>query len=123
MSSFNKVILMGNLTRDPELRHTASGSPVCSFGIAINKKFKQGEEQKEEVCFVDISVWGSNGENCAKYLKKGSLCMLDGELKFETWEAEGGKRSKLSVTARSVQFLGSKEGAESGQVSDKDVPF
>ena len=96
MASFNKVLLMGNLTRDPELRYTASGAAVASFGLAVNRKFKQGEEWKDEVCFVDITVWAKQGENCAQYLNKGSLVFLEGRLNYQTWEADGGqKRSKL----------------------------
>ena len=110
MASFNKVLLMGNLTRDPELRYTASGAAVASFGLAVNRKFKQGEEWKDEVCFVDITVWAKQGENCAQYLNKGSLVFLEGRLNYQTWEADGGqKRSKLEVVANNVQFLGSKQ--------------
>ena len=123
MPSFNKVLLMGNLTRDPELRYTSGGTAVASFGLAINRKFKQGEEWKEEVCFVDITVWGKQGENCAEYLTKGSLVMIDGRLNYQTWDAEGGgKRSKLEVVANSVQFLDGKK--ESGQAAgNEDIPF
>jgi len=110
MASFNKVILMGNLTRDVELRKTASGSPVASFGLAINEKFKSNGETKESVVFIDITVWGSQGENCAKYLKKGSPVLVDGKLKLDTWEAEGQKRSKMTATGLQVQFLGAGNG-------------
>jgi single-strand DNA-binding protein len=110
VASFNKVFLMGNLTRDPELRYTASGAAVASFGLAVNRKLKQGEEWKDEVCFVDITVWAKQGENCAQYLNKGSLVYLEGRLNYQTWEADGGKkRSKLEVVANNVQFLGSKQ--------------
>ena len=106
MASFNKVLLMGNLTRDPELRYTASGAAVASFGLAVNRKFKQGEEWKDEVCFVDITVWAKQGENCAQYLSKGSLVFLEGRLNYQSWEADGGqKRNKLEVVANNVQFL------------------
>jgi len=134
MASFNKVILMGNLTRDVDLRKTASGSPVASFGMAINEKFKSNGEVKESVVFVDITVWGSQGENCAKYLKKGSPVLVDGKLKLDTWEAEGQKRSKMTVTGLHVQFLGvGQGGSDSGSatgsvsranpVSDEEIPF
>jgi len=130
MASFNKVLLMGNLTRDPELRYTASGAAVASFGLAVNRKFKQGEEWKDEVCFVDITVWAKQGENCAQYLNKGSLVFLEGRLNYQTWEADGGqKRSKLEVVANNVQFLtrqGEKvsmdPGAGSAPAAD-DIPF
>ncbi len=106
MAAFNKVLLMGNLTRDPELRYTASGAAVASFGLAVNRKFKQGEEWKEDVCFVDITVWAKLGENCAQYLHKGSLVFLEGRLNYQTWEAEGGqKKNKLEVVANNIQFL------------------
>ena len=132
MASFNKVLLMGNLTRDPELRYTASGAAVASFGLAVNRKFKQGEEWKDEVCFVDITVWGKQGENCAQYLNKGSLVFLEGRLNYQTWEADGGqKRSKLEVVANNVQFLtrqGDKVSMDPGSASTSsssadDIPF
>jgi single-strand DNA-binding protein len=132
MASFNKVLLMGNLTRDPELRYTASGAAVASFGLAVNRKFKQGEEWKDEVCFVDITVWGKQGENCAQYLNKGSLVFLEGRLNYQTWEADGGqKRNKLEVVANNVQFLtrqGDKVSMDPGSASTSsssadDIPF
>jgi len=131
MASFNKVLLMGNLTRDPELRYTSSGAAVASFGLAVNRKFKQGEEWKDEVCFVDITVWAKQGENCAQYLK-GSLVFLEGRLNYQTWEADGGqKRSKLEVVANNVQFLtrqGDKVSMDPGSASTSsssadDIPF
>jgi len=97
---------MGNLTRDPELRFTSGGTAVASFGLAVNRKFKQGEEWKDDVCFVDIVVWAKQGENCEQYLNKGSLVLVEGRLNYRTWEAkEGQKRSKLEVVANNVQFL------------------
>ncbi len=130
MASFNKVLLMGNLTRDPELRYTSSGAAVASFGLAVNRKFKQGEEWKDEVCFVDITVWGKQGENCAQYLNKGSLVFLEGRLNYQTWEADGGqKRNKLEVVANNVQFLtrqGDKVSMDTGSASSPpadDIPF
>ena len=130
MASFNKVLLMGNLTRDPELRYTASGAAVASFGLAVNRKFKQGEKWKDEVCFVDITVWAKQGENCAQYLHKGSLVFLEGRLNYQTWEADGGqKRSKLEVVANNIQFLtrqGEKVSMDTGSTSSPsadDIPF
>ena len=129
MASFNKVMLMGNLTRDPELRFTANGSAVTSFGLAVNRKFKQGDEWKDDVCFVDITVWGKQGENCAEYLSKGRPSFVEGYLKFSTWESDGQKRNKLEVVANSVQFLGSRNDSQGdssiGQVPvpEDDVPF
>ena len=89
MASFNKVMLMGNLTRDPELRYTASGAAVASFGLAVSRKYKQGEEWKDEVCFVDITVWAKLAENCTEYLHKGSPVFIEGRLNNQTWEADG----------------------------------
>ena len=107
MASFNKVMLMGNLTRDPELRFTASGAAVASFGLAVNRKYKQGNDWKDEVCYVDITVWGKQGENCAEYLGKGSGVFIEGRLQFRSWETDDGqKRNKLDVVANVVQFLG-----------------
>jgi single-strand DNA-binding protein len=121
MASFNKVMLMGNLTRDPELRYTSNGSAVTSFGLAVNRKFKQGDEWKDDVCFVDITVWGKQGENCAEYLSKGRPAFIEGFLKFSTWESDGQKRNKLEVVANTVQFLGSR-GDSSGETSGKKAP-
>ena len=131
MASFNKVMLMGNLTRDPELRFTAKGSAVASFGLAVNRKFKQGDEWVDEVCFVDITVWGKQGENCAEYLSKGRPAFIEGYLKFSTWESDGQKRNKLEVVASTVQFLGSRSDALGGSSigeapeppKEDDVPF
>jgi single-strand DNA-binding protein len=121
MASFNKVMLMGNLTRDPELRFTSNGSAVTSFGLAVNRKFKQGDEWKDDVCFVDITVWGKQGENCAEYLSKGRPAFIEGFLKFSTWESDGQKRNKLEVVANTVQFLGSR-GGSSGETSGEQAP-
>ena len=131
MASFNKVLLMGNLTRDPELRYTSGGTAVASFGLAVNRKFKQGEEWKDEVCFVDITVWAKQGENCAEYLNKGSQAFIEGRLNYQTWEDKqsGQQRSKLEVVANNVQFLkkqGDKKDMGSGSSNvpdDDDVPF
>ena len=112
---------MGNLTRDPELRYTYNGSAVTSFGLAVNRKFKQGDEWKDDVCFVDITVWGKQGENCAEYLSKGRPAFIEGFLKFSTWESDGQKRNKLEVVANTVQFLGSR-GDSSGETSGEQTP-
>ena len=136
MASLNKVLLMGNLTRDPELRFTAGGSALTKFGLAVNRKYKQGEEWKEDVCFVDITVWGKQAETCAEYLSKGKSVFIDGRLNFSSWESkEGQKRNKLDVVANSVQFLGNavSGGASQENLSDSqddqqmpekdDIPF
>lgn len=106
MVSFNKVILMGNLTKDPEVRYTPSGAPVASFSLATNRKYKQGDEVKEEVCFIDIVVFGKQAENCGKYLNKGNGVVIDGRLSQRRWESEDGqKRNKHEVVAESIRFL------------------
>jgi single-strand DNA-binding protein len=116
MANFNKVILMGNLTRDPELRQTPGGTGVCEFGLAMNRVYKtQSGERREETCFVDIVVWGRQGENCARYLSKGRPALIEGRLAYDTWEArDGSKRSRLRVVAETVQFLGGAGGGGGG---------
>src|SRR5579864_7967325 len=111
MASFNKVILLGNLTRDPELRYTPQGSAVCEFALALNYVYtnKQTGQKVEEVSFIDIVAWGKTGEICAEYLKKGRQVMIEGRLKQDRWEAQDGKKmSKVRVTAENVQFVGSR---------------
>ncbi len=106
MAGVNKAFLLGNLTRDPELRFTANGLAVAGFGLAINRKYKQNNEWKEEVCFVDITVWGKQAENCAEYLNKGNSVFVEGRLNYRSWETEQGqKRNKLEIVASNVQFL------------------
>ncbi|MBF0170930.1 MAG: single-stranded DNA-binding protein [Nitrospinae bacterium] len=115
MASLNKVILIGNLTRDPELRYTQSGMAIAKFGLAVNERFKQGDDWKEKVNFIDIVVWGKQGENCSEYLSKGRQAGIEGRLSYSTWETEDGqKRSKLEVVAEKVIFLGSKSDGERG---------
>ncbi len=115
MVSFNRVVLAGNLTRDPELRFTNDGIPVCSFGLAVNRV----RSRNEEVDFFDISAWRELGETIANYKKKGDPILVEGRLQYRTWEAQdGSKRSKVDVVADNVQFLGrpgdSADGASSG---------
>jgi single-strand DNA-binding protein len=106
VAGFNKVILIGNLTKNPELRYTPSGTPVASFGLAVNRRFRQGEELKEEVCYIDIVVFGKQAEHCGQYLSKGSGIVVDGRLQQRRWESEDGqKRSKHEVVAQTVTFL------------------
>lgn len=110
MASMNKVLLMGNLTRDPELRNTSSGQAVANFGLAMNRRFRTSQgEDREETCFVDIEAWGRQGETCARYLRKGSPALVEGRLRYDQWEdrESGQKRSRLLVRANRVQFLGS----------------
>jgi len=117
MASLNKVLLMGNLTRDPELRYIPSGTAVAEFGLAINREYqdKGSGEKKEDVCFVDITVWGKQAEICNQYLTKGRPVFVEGRLQFDSWEGkEGEKRSKLRVVGERVQFLGGRKDGEGG---------
>jgi len=107
MASLNKVFLMGNLTREPALRFTPGGTAVCEFGLAINRKFSAGGQEKEETCFVEIVVWGKQAENCERFLEKGSPIFVEGRLQFDQWDDKetGAKRSKLRIVAERIQFL------------------
>jgi single-strand DNA-binding protein len=112
--SFNRVVLAGNLTRDPELRFTNDGIPVCSFGLAVNRV----RSRSEEVDFFDISAWRELGETIANYKKKGDPILLEGRLQYRTWEAQdGSKRSKVDVVADNVQFLSGRADSDDGAVS------
>ena len=109
MASLNKVFLMGNVTRDPEIRYTTGGAALCILGLAINRKFTTSKgEEREETCFVDIEVWGKQAESCHNYLRKGSPVFVEGRLKFDQWDDRetGRKRSRLLVNGERVQFLG-----------------
>lgn len=114
---YNKVILVGNLTRDPELRYLPSGSAICNTALATNRRFKnQMGEQKEEVCFVDISLFGRTAEIANQYLKRGSKILIEGRLKLDTWtDQNGGKRSKHSITVENLQMLDSRGQGTEGQ--------
>lgn len=116
MANFNKVILMGNLTRDVELRHTQGGQALAKFGMAINRKFNtQSGESKEEVCFVDLTAWGKQAELLNQYVRKGSQLMVEGRLQYSTWESQdGGKRNKLEVVVENFQFVGASRGGAGG---------
>jgi len=123
VAGFNKVILVGNLTKNPELRYTPNGTPVTSFGLAVNRRFRQGEELKEEVCFVDIVVFGKQAEHCGQYLSKGNGVIIDGRLQQRRWETEDGqKRSKHEVVAQTVTFLPKRQdsGMESGHPAEPE---
>ena len=111
MVSFNRVILAGNLTRDPELRFTNDGIPVCGFGLAVNRV----RSKSEEVDFFDVSAWRELGETIANYKKKGDPILVEGRLQFRSWEAQdGSKRNKVDVVADNVQFLGGRSDGEGG---------
>jgi len=123
MASYNKVMLMGNLTRDPELSYTPQGTPICKLGLAVNRSFTTATgEKKEDALFVDIDVWKKQAEACATYLKKGSSVFIDGELRLDRWQSkEGEKRSKIKVVANRVQFIGGGAPKTGGKVAE-DMP-
>ena len=109
MASFNKVIVMGNLTRDPEMRVTPKGTAICQFGLAVSRSWKDESGQtREETAFVDIEAWGKQGEIISKYCTKGRPLFVEGRLKFDQWEdkTSGQKRSKLKVVLENFQFIG-----------------
>lgn len=114
MASFNKVILIGNLTRDPELRVTANGNSICKLGLAVNRAYvtKDGE-RREETTFIDIDAFGKQAEVISKYMRRGRPLMVEGRLKLDQWESDGQKRSKLNVVLESFQFLGGRDDNES----------
>jgi single-strand DNA-binding protein len=117
MANLNKVLLMGNLTRDPEVRYTPKGTAVAELGIAVNRIYSgENGEKREEVTFVDVTVWGRTAENVGEYLKKGRPVFIEGRLQLDSWEDKqsGQKRNKLKVVADNVQFLGSRGGSGGG---------
>lgn len=128
MSSLNRVFLMGNLTRDPDLKVIPSGTKVTTFGLATNRVFtgKSGEKQ-EDVCFITVLVWGKAAEACGTFLKKGRPVLVEGRLQYRTWEEQDGtKRSIHEVVADRVQFLGAKPGAPASTPSvpgGDEIPF
>lgn len=124
MANVNVVILIGNLTRDPQLRYTASQAAVCEFGLAINRRWKGADgQQKEEVCFVDCTAWGKQAETLQKYVAKGQPLYVQGRLTYQAWEKDGQKRSKLLVTVEQFQFLGGRERTDAPSPKEKDAPL
>lgn len=133
MASFNRVILLGNLTRDPELKYTAKGTAIARLGLALNRKWKtESGDMKEEVTFVDVDAFGKTAETLSKYLSKGRSVFIEGRLKLEQWDDKktGEKRSKLGVVLESFSFMDSKgekpqekPTAKSEETSDTDPPF
>jgi single-strand DNA-binding protein len=117
MASLNKVILLGNLTREPELRYTPGGAAVCEFGLAMNRRFVANGQDKEETCFVDVVVWGKQAESCGRFLEKGAQALVEGRLQLDQWEDRdsGSKRSRLRVVAERVQFMSRSRGADQDQ--------
>lgn len=133
--SFNKVVLVGNLTRDPQVKYISSGTAVAETGLAINRTwYDKDKNKKEEVTFVDVKFWGRQAEIAGEYLSKGSQILVEGRLTQESWESDGQKRSKIVVTCENMQMLGSKSSepkkgkapkAEQQEESygDDEVPF
>src|SRR5881398_3035151 len=117
MASINRVVLVGNLTRDPELRHTPAGMPVCSLRLAVNTRRKDSATGQwgEKPNYFDVTAWGQQGENCAQYLAKGRPVAVDGRLEWREWEAQDGtKRQAVEIVADTVQFLGSRGDGDGG---------
>lgn len=128
MVNFNRVVLAGNLVKDPELRYMPSGAAVASFTIALNRRYRQDGELKEEVSYIDVVAFGKQGETVSNYLKKGRAVLLEGRIQQRRWETkEGERRSKIEVVADRVQFLGppkeGEPGPEAPAESEDDIPF
>ena len=132
--NINRVVLTGNLTRDPELRSLPSGMSVCSLRVASNTRRKAGEEWVDKPNFFDVTVWGAHGENCARYLAKGRPVAIDGRLEWREWEHEGSTRQAIEIVADNVQFLASRDSdagedrepqpvPAGGGSDDGDIPF
>ena len=122
MASYNRVIMMGNLTRDPEYKQLSSGQAVCRLGIASNRQFKNKTTGllTQEVCFIDIDVWGAQADSCNQYLAKGRLVLVEGRLKLDSWDDDSGqRRSKHSIVADRVTFLSAQPQEESGASQQK----
>jgi single-strand DNA-binding protein len=119
MASYNRVVMIGNLTRDPDYKQLSSGQAVCRLGLASNRQFRnrQSGDMVQEVCYIDIDVWGPQAESCKQYLAKGRQVLIEGRIKFDTWQDQesGTTRSKHSIVADRVVFLSS--GADNGEVS------
>ncbi len=125
MANLNKVLLMGNLTRDPEVRYTPKGTAVTELGIAVNRIYTgENGEKREEVTFVDVTVWGRTAENVGEYLRKGRPVFIEGRLQLDSWEDKqsGQKRNKLKVVADNVQFLGSRGSGGGGPEEGDEAP-
>lgn len=121
--SFNQVVLMGNLTRDPELRTTPNGTSVCSFSLALNRSYKDASgEWQEATDFIDVVAWASLGERVAQYLTKGRAALVSGRLQSRSWEQEGQKRNKVEVVANDVTFLGGPGGGAAPAAAVEEEP-
>jgi single-strand DNA-binding protein len=124
-TNINRVILTGNLTRDPELRSTPGGTSVCTLRVAVNSRRKESESGQwvDKPNYFDVTVWGAQGENCAQYLSKGRPVAVDGRLNWREWEApDGSKRQAVDIIADSVQFLGSRDATQLNGAQESDVP-
>lgn len=123
-AGFNRIIIVGNLTRDPDFKQLASGQNVCRLGIASNRQFKnrQSGDMVQEVCYVDVDVWGPQADSCNQYLAKGRQVLIEGRLKLDTWQdAEGHNRSKHSIVADRVVFLTSGSGDNQSDSADQSI--
>ena len=117
MASYNKVLLMGNLTRDPQLKYLPNQTPIAEFGLAVNRRYRtQSGEDREEVNFFDCSAWGKTGELINQYFTKGKPIFIEGRLKYDSWEDKqgGGKRSRVTIVVENFQFIGSRDGGGGG---------
>jgi single-strand DNA-binding protein len=114
MASFNRVVLLGNLTRDPELRYIGSGMAVSDIGLAVNDRVKRNDQWVDEVSFVDVTLWGRTAEIANEFLNKGSSVLIEGRLKMESWEKDGQKRSKLKVVCEKMVLVGGKGAGQGG---------
>jgi single-strand DNA-binding protein len=124
-TNINRVVLTGNLTRDPELRSTPGGTSVCTLRVAVNSRRKEAESGQwvDKPNYFDVTVWGAQGENCAQYLNKGRPVAVDGRLNWREWEApDGAKRQAVDIIADSVQFLGARDAAQLNGAQESDVP-
>lgn len=119
---FNKIILIGNLTKDPELRYTPQGTAVASFRIAVNSKIKQHGELKDETLFIGVVVFGKQAESAGQYLSKGRSVLVEGRLQERSWEKDGQKHSRMEVVANSVRFLSKKTPSSSGEAGGESAP-
>ncbi len=119
---YNRIILIGNLTKDPELRYTPQGTPVSTFRIAVNTRYKQSEESREDTLFIDVVTFGKQAETCSQYLNKGKSVLVEGRLQERRWESEGQQKSKFEVVAQTVRFRSRKGSGEGQGTPDTEAP-
>lgn len=118
---FNRVILIGNLTKDPEVRYTPNGTPVATIRIAVNSRTKQGDEWKDETLFIDAVTFGKQAETCGKYLSKGNPVLVEGRLRERKWESDGAQKSKFEVIANNIRFIQKREQTQSVSGATSDI--